>query len=67
MGRSHNLQFGPFWGPIYHWKTENTAKNQKPAKTTSSGISNNIIQKSKKTHIVLVKLIKNKFLDPKWA
>ena len=48
--------FGPFWGPIYCWKTKNITKNQK--KPASLGISNDLSFRSQNNHRILVKLSK---------
>ena len=52
----HTQSFGPFWGPIYHWKTKNIAKTQNFSKAVSFVISNNISSTPQKNHRILVKL-----------
>ena len=50
--------FGPFWGPIYCWKTKNIAKINIFCKNNILKISNNVSPRSQKDNKVLVKLNK---------
>ena len=57
--------FGPYWGPIYHRKTKNIAKNQNFFKISSLGIINNVSPRFQKNHKLLVKLSQKTFSGPK--
>ena len=50
--------FGPYWGPIYYWKTKNIVKNQ-------NFCNNCVTSRSHKNHRILAKLNQKTFSGPK--